>query len=163
LSTPLCIMPPPSPPPCVLPMGGVRRIDAATLGYFRRALGYIIRSDAPNYFVFSKNHPNYFVFCSVQPPKLAYIPLTSHHRQPTLPPRGAATRGRRRHHQCCEDMMTKPTQRPGPAPQRPGPAPLSALTAAKERWATAQNHHALRGTPSRELGDRAKPSGTQPQ
>jgi hypothetical protein len=36
-----------------------------------------------------------------------------------------------------------------------------ALHAAKARWAAAQQHHALRGTPSRELGEdqKAKPFG----
>lgn len=46
----------------------------------------------------------------------------------------------------------------------------TALAAAKARWAAAQDHHALRGTPSRELGAAqpinelylgAKPLGTQ--
>lgn len=54
------------------------------------------------------------------------------------------------------------------------PPPLvshPALHAAKVRWAAAQQHHALRGTPSRELGRAtptngdylgAKPLGPQP-
>lgn len=52
------------------------------------------------------------------------------------------------------------------------PAPHSALLAAKARWAAAQAHHALRGTPSREMSEPqtinglylgAKPLGTQAQ
>jgi hypothetical protein len=42
------------------------------------------------------------------------------------------------------------------------PSKLSALQAAKDRWAAAQQDHALRGTPSRELQEppRAKlPTG----
>lgn len=41
-----------------------------------------------------------------------------------------------------------------------------ALLAAKARWAAAQDHHALRGTPSREMTrdhQEAKLLGTQPQ